>query len=339
MDSGCSDCGRFRDEGARFCGVCGKALNTSHSPGADWLEKIAWFMAATVTFVLLLEIANLLLNFSFVFGYEFDHAGSLSVLAPFPVSVYAVEGVTLQIYWTLLVIAVISCFSYACFKSALWKRIKHSSEPAKRSRLFWIAVISAACYFFEVAYGIIITSLGYSMDSSWIEEYTHAETLFTMLHASVWEELVTRVMFIGIPITILGLAMKKNRSVKCLFGGFGISRVAIVLIVAGAILFGFAHAPSWGLLKVLPTFFFGLMAGYLYVKYGLYASILMHFFTDYLPTFSWAPLQAALGFVILLMLLLGLPMLIYLWREKLSRWDLKSVPLLEFDAAPDEDLQ
>ena len=47
-------------------------------------------------------------------------------------------------------------------------------------------------------------------------------------------------------------------------------------------MFGFAHSFNWDLYKVLPAFLAGLAMGYLFLKFGLYAAIMFHFFTDYL---------------------------------------------------------
>ena len=53
-------------------------------------------------------------------------------------------------------------------------------------------------------------------------------------------------------------------------------------MVFSSAMFGIAHSFNWDLYKVLPAFFAGLAMGYLFLKFGLYASIMFHFFTDYL---------------------------------------------------------
>jgi len=55
-----------------------------------------------------------------------------------------------------------------------------------------------------------------------------------------------------------------------------------VFLLFSALMFGLAHISLWDWYKVLPTFFSGLALGYLFLRYGIYASIMMHFFIDYL---------------------------------------------------------
>ena len=74
---------------------------------------------------------------------------------------------------------------------------------------------------------------------------------------------------------------------KYLFGGFGFNKKAIVLIFFSAFIFGAGHLQNWGWWKFFPTFVFGLIAGYLFCKYGVYATILLHFLTDYMSAESW----------------------------------------------------
>jgi membrane protease YdiL (CAAX protease family) len=163
-----------------------------------------------------------------------------------------------------------------------------------------------------------------------MDEYTKAEDMFSLLNASIWEELVTRVMLIGLPMAILGLILKKKNALKCMFGGFGISKVAIALIILSAVIFGLAHIPSWGLFKAPPTVFFGIISGCMYVRYGLHTSILIHFFTDYIAAFGWMSMDFTGGAVIICIMVIGLPVIIYLWREKIHNADLASIPVLCF---------
>jgi hypothetical protein len=106
--------------------------------------------------------------------------------------------------------------------------------------------------------------------------------MILLADASVWEEVVARVMFIGIPLLFLNPSKKWNLDrFKILLGGkgkFGISEVVLILISSS--FFGLAHI-GWGPWKVLPTFVTGALFGYLYIKVGLHAAIAMHFLFDY----------------------------------------------------------
>lgn len=106
--------------------------------------------------------------------------------------------------------------------------------------------------------------------------------MVTLANASVWEEIITRVLMIGVPLFALALMKQgKGPALKALIGGHGsVSVSAAVLIFISAALFGLAHI-GWGIWKIVPTFVMGLLFGYLYVKIGLHASIALHFLFDY----------------------------------------------------------
>ncbi len=106
--------------------------------------------------------------------------------------------------------------------------------------------------------------------------------MVTLANASVWEEIITRVLMIGAPLSVLALMKQgKGPALKALIGGHGgVSVPAAVLIFISAALFGLAHI-GWGIWKIAPTFIMGLLFGYLYVKIGLHASIALHFLFDY----------------------------------------------------------
>ncbi len=100
--------------------------------------------------------------------------------------------------------------------------------------------------------------------------------------ASVWEEVVARVMFIGIPLLLFHPSRKWGiERFKVLLGGKGsFGKPEVILILVSSSFFGLAHL-GWGPWKVIPTFVTGALFGYLYIKVGLHAAIAMHFLFDY----------------------------------------------------------
>jgi len=65
-------------------------------------------------------------------------------------------------------------------------------------------------------------------------------------------------------------------------GGFTIGPLEAFFIAGSAFMFGYAHVAGWDLWKMLPTFVAGLGFGYLFLKVGIHAAILLHFSFDYL---------------------------------------------------------
>src|SRR5207249_6609828 len=48
---------------------------------------------------------------------------------------------------------------------------------------------------------------------------------------------------------------------------------AWVFLIASSVIFGLAHAPGWGLWKVIPAMVAGLGFGYLFLRHGIAAAI------------------------------------------------------------------
>ncbi len=65
-------------------------------------------------------------------------------------------------------------------------------------------------------------------------------------------------------------------------GGFKIGPLEAFFIAGSALMFGLAHVAGWDIFKALPTFIAGLGFGYLFLKVGIHAAILLHFAFDYL---------------------------------------------------------
>ncbi len=178
-----------------------------------------------------------------------------------------------------------------------------------RSMSGWIAVAQVwlATTFFQYALILLLAAVGSPPTSPFTETNTNAWVLlFDYSAASVYEELAFRALLIGVPMAIAGLLFRAMRSraaagsrgpgssrsgllheLRYLWGGNlrkessrEAQLAAWVLIFLSSLLFGLAHAPGWGWWKVVPAFVVGLGMGYVFVRHGLGASILLHFATD-----------------------------------------------------------
>jgi hypothetical protein len=83
---------------------------------------------------------------------------------------------------------------------------------------------------------------------------------------------------------LVAIAMNKVKDPKhyILGGGFQFGKAELALLLFSSVMFGLAHSFNWDIYKVIPAFLAGLAMGYLFLKFGLYAAIMFHFFTDYL---------------------------------------------------------
>ncbi len=178
-----------------------------------------------------------------------------------------------------------------------------------RSMSGWVAIAQVwlATTFFQAALIILLEAVGASPSSPFTSTATNAWTLlWDYSAASVFEEIAFRMFLIGVPMAVAALVLRAARAgpgpgagvsgagrsdlrgaVRYLWGGqlrkesSREARLAAgVLILLSGLLFGVAHAPGWGDWKVLPAFVVGLGMGYVFVRHGIGASILVHFATD-----------------------------------------------------------
>ena len=138
---------------------------------------------------------------------------------------------------------------------------------------------------FYVIYFAILSYFTVEPEVPAFEEMPLWEQLHAFAEASVWEEILSRVFMLGIPLLIYHIWTYQKRDSNWRYvvgGGFSIDTAAFVLIVLQALIFALAHVSGWDLWKVLPTMISGIAFGYLWLKKGLWASIILHFTFDYL---------------------------------------------------------
>jgi hypothetical protein len=145
------------------------------------------------------------------------------------------------------------------------------------------------------------------------------ERLHAFAEASVWEEVLSRILMLGIPLMIYHLWTQEGKPSwrYVVGGGFSIDTTVFVLITFQALVFAMAHVAGWDLWKVLPTMISGMAFGYLFLKRGLWASIILHFTFDYLgmtaPVLAeWGlDVEGAIGLAYIFIGLVGIVLMIH----------------------------
>ncbi|MDR0523450.1 MAG: CPBP family intramembrane metalloprotease [Candidatus Methanoplasma sp.] len=331
MADGCPECERNRSLGHRFCSACGRSLESGLWEGP--LSAIMVIAAIAVAALAVVEAVSLAANAGPVFEYIEGAGYTLFILAPKAVGVIALEGIALQAYWILLIAVILACVAYSLvrFTRALAPAdMGGPAEKAEDTAVFWVAAFVALNIFVTLTYNIAISAFGHSIDSSWIEETPERKLQFLLADAGVWEEIAARVVYIGAPMAVIALAARRGafESLKCLLGGFGMSKASVALIIVSAAIFGLAHMEGWGFEKVPPAMVMGAALGYLFVRFGLYAAILAHFVNDYMSAIGWLTGSLALEAIVMLCLLaVGAAALAYILK-KLVGAGLPSLPLL-----------
>lgn len=230
---------------------------------------------------------------------SFEYGTLLTFLLPGPRIIYFIpavlEGPAALTYFLLISLSIFISIGLLFWQSCSWKgKGTDDKKMGDWRRIMDIfqndspvvitsKTIAGAMFFFYMSFwmfrifdtptpGLDILS---SENPIWLR-------MFTLAEASVWEEVSGRIILIGIPLAIVGfIRTKRISSIRQVFGGgnnFG--GLEVFLIVLSGSLFGIAHL-GWGPWKVLPTFIHGLLFGYLFIKVGLHATIVMHFFFDY----------------------------------------------------------
>ena len=253
------------------------------------LRKVVMGMSSIVIFVLLLlvsfNVIVLIWGIGQVLPNVTGHGTTLFIITPWLVNVFRVTDLGLSIYYLFLVVAIVASFIWM-LKKSLHKfahELTFQVHEEGHSPLYMIGTLFFAVIAFNILFYLIIGLFGGSANTP-SEGADLWQILFSYAQASVWEELITRVLLLGVPLLLIAYANNKVEDPKhyILGGGFKFGRTELALLLFSSAMFGFAHSFNWDLYKVFPAFLAGLAMGYLFLKFGLYAAIMFHFFTDYL---------------------------------------------------------
>lgn len=289
----CPYCEHYRMSGSAYCRMCGKPLHVTAPLRTKRFSAARSFgiLSATVTSLFLVIAAVALYAYAIdIFLYLSDKAYGMLILIPYPYTFAVISGTGLQLYWVLLFVIITLSLMKLVHETYLYFRehgLGGNGTEAKKPGICWIGLMWPATIFLQIVIiyvSVILTGVDLTVPELSMDQ---RGLMFLLADASVWEELITRVLIIGVPLFIIGLTKMKKDSWKFLLGGFGVDKLSMMLVVISALVFGYAHEAGWGFSKVIPSFLFGLAAGYLFVEYGLYAAVLIHFVNDYLMAFVW----------------------------------------------------
>jgi membrane protease YdiL (CAAX protease family) len=235
------------------------------------------------------------------------------VITPVLVPIFEITGHVLSAYYMFLVSAIIASATWMALSSA--RRFKAEltmTAPTRdHSGFFDIAGFFFATLFFDYALYFLMVVFG-SEPTSPIEDEETWALLFGLANASVWEEIVSRTLLIGAPMVFVDMARRKLQIKKISYvvgGGFQLGIPEASLVVFSSLMFGFAHfAGGWEAWKIVPTSLGGVMFGYLFLRYGLYASIMLHFGINYMlaPTEITGSESVLVGTGIMILIWMGI---------------------------------
>jgi len=228
-----------------------------------------------------------------IMGQECIECGVvIYVLAPVPIGLFSFSDPGwFLLYYVGLVVAVVVSILLAVGLDGK-KLVSDMVSSVRDGRLSlstdtsWAMIAQLFCtyLFFSTAYLLFLSMFGVDTASPTTQSYPQWFLLFELLNASVYEEIATRLVFLGVPMFLiaLGSGVRGRPLLKELLGGSGrMAPSTWALIAISASIFGLAHIPNWDVFKFAPTLLAGFMLGYVYVRKGIWASILFHFAVDY----------------------------------------------------------
>jgi len=207
-------------------------------------------------------------------------------LAPSPVSV----GDAFAVMWLGYLVA----FAAACmgpargFMGAMsdtmaGRRTAHRFDNYMLGAITWFSILVLA--------SIVITAAqGYAgIETVPPESENDLLEFFSVTLAPIVEETGFRLVLVGIPVFLMYSGRFSLRYVaRCLWRpdtvGIDDHRRALAVIVAVGLLFGFAHialGEPWSEGKFAQAAAGGIILGWVYVRYGFVASVLVHWATNY----------------------------------------------------------
>jgi hypothetical protein len=332
MNGGCPKCDENRETGDRFCGACGSKLMDT-GPKNEFGSLVVILLAATafIIFIAAFEAITLIVNTLDILDLLSDKNLGFFVLIPAPTVIFSLGSTALQLYWVLVVIIILSCIANAVrgfIDTVRSPEGRTEQSKIEKTPAFWLCVLLSASLLLSFVIRMIVTLTGSETTSPDFGDVT--TTMFFVAEAAFWEEIITRMLFIGVPMIIISFIItKKKESLKCLLGGFGMSTAAVALIIMSGAIFGLAHYSGWDnqVWKVIDAGIMGMFLGYLFVRFGLWASILMHFVNNFISSFNWMGAEVLSLIVVLSLLGIGFISLIYITiRLFQSREAIASLP-------------
>jgi hypothetical protein len=292
----CIRCGRELPSGSPFCPYCGASQSplaytyAPPTPQRSGFDKFSDFIRScgTVLTVMLLvlvslNVAILIWGIALVLPETATHTTYLFLVIPFLVDFASLTGDSFAIYYLLIVAAIIVSFIIMIVQSLpALRREAAMQKVEEHSSAYVIATLFFAVIGFNLLFNIIIVLFGYNpitppAEPLWV-------SLYSLANASVYEELIIRVLYIGLPLMIIALVRPEGKPLwrYLVGGGFQIGKKELFFLFFSSIMFSAGHIFNWDIFKLAPTFVAGLALGYLFLRFGLWAAIMLHFFVDYL---------------------------------------------------------
>ena len=291
----CSRCEEYRRQGAMFCPVCGNQISDSYHPyRAPRKHPLGFILVAGLVaavqglLIMLVEVFTGWVKYGYMSDAIEGKQYPIYIVTPHLQDLFNINDTWMRIVYILEIITVTFCLGLMLYQA--YRRFTGSDNDPnvlKDTATYEVPVLTGLMIFFETFIMVFMRLMGFDFGSTSIDD-TGAE-MFALLHASVYEELLCRLLMLGLPSLVVALVLKRKDSPKWkyLLGGAKYEHWMLIFVVFSSTMFGLAHLDNWDTWKFFPTFAFGILAGYLFLKYGIFATISMHFINDFLLAGQW----------------------------------------------------
>jgi hypothetical protein len=343
----CDECERCKSLGYKFCIKCGRNFEEPepppHTDNEDLLDErtlhktVLPSMVAVLIASLLCTIC-LLVNMGSTIDFLYTYHSSITVYFIGAFKLATLTGTSLQMYFAIIAAIAIASVIVFIYESRVVFKIDQEDylETARKTPAYWLGLLLGSTIVIELIINFIMGLLGYNPSTpGWIVDMTLPEMVFSFTKAAVWEEVAFRLLFIGVPMTIVAFCYRQKDGLRYLFGGTGVTKLGIALMVISALLFAYAHVDGWGLWKMFPTIVGGLAFGYLYVRFGIHVCIVAHLINDYSTIWAnmFGPIGSLMFIAIVLLGIVCIPILVKKTMDGIHRFD--SLPKTGFETVQD----
>ena len=322
----CEKCAESLGSGHRFCTACGRPTGAvkKESTLSAAVRAIGVLIMIACTAMLFFEIYAVIWGFGRIMPDIGNYLIPVLILTPAPAVLMYVSGLAAELWYLFIVIAVLSSFVMILYtsRSGLKELLRGNISKMDDMPLFGVTTVFAAVLSFNIIFNMIVMASG-NEPSAPVYSGPDWGMWYQYLNAAVWEEVLCRVLLIGLPIAVLGLMSGEKGSWKRLFGRFEMNGTSVIFIFIAASIFSYGHLAGWDVFKLAPTFVSGIALGYLFVKFGIHAAVIMHLITNYLSSASWilgdTAGDAVLTLFMLLIMIFGVIFLVRYARRGI-RW-------------------
>ena len=215
--SGCERCDECARNGDSFCKYCGKKLIKEENPFLVIGFVIGMLTVVVLSCTLVFEYFVALWGIPQVWPNLPDYGSTLILVVPVIVEVISFNGVLSQIYYLLLILAVTACLGLFFYKAVkpIQKLSRGDNKTIRETAFFEMPVLFAVLYIWELILVIVLQGMGVEING--LPDRETWKWMYELLEASVWEEVITRILLIGLPIALIALLYdKEGKNLLCI---------------------------------------------------------------------------------------------------------------------------